>query len=331
MVSNNEDGDLKSSLTSCLVLIVVASAGSHATAQSLIPGSGIKVLQVGDDFEDPEWTYNFNGPKSTRNLDKATREPTGLSRNDRWYEGAKRGHPDVIRRVATPAGGIKGSKGSLLLRSLRTGIPGRPSYRMQQDDFIADVNYRLGGKIPVSQSPSAVVRVFLPPVKQWEQRTGPHFAFRVAITTTAQKRGLLGSSRNKNETYWPGMFVEFQSKADGDAANDYAWIRVRANRSGGDFKGKQITITGWWTFGISCTADGRIHYYASPGVDDLTAEDHLTSQFPYGYRAEHFKTFFFNVCNGDDGRTWSTAWVIDDPSLFFVRAEKTASRLSPVR
>ena len=67
------------------------------------------------------------------------------------------------------------------------------------------------------------------------------------------------------------------------------------------------------------TPDGKVHYYASPGVDDLTSEDHIASQYPYGFRCRQFHTFFFNVANRDDGRTWSTSWVIDDPSLYFNR------------
>jgi len=114
------------------------------------------------------------------------------------------------------------------------------------------------------------------------------------------------------------MFIEFESKTDG-SEHDYAYWRLRADESGNDFRSKQITTTGWWTIGMSITPDGMAHYYASPGVDDLTAEDHLTSQYPYGYNAEYMKTFFFNVCNGDDGKTWSTPWVIDDPAVYIVR------------
>lgn len=304
-----------------LVGVIVGWAANPVCAAPVVPGTGSKVENVGDDFEDAEWEYTFNSPKSTRNIDNLERTPSGESVNGRWYEGMKRGHPDIVRRVDTPSKGLPGSKGSLLLRSLWTGIPGRPSYHMQQDDFIADVNYRLGSKIPVDRTPSVVVRVFLPPVDTWEDRTGPHFGFRTSLTTTVTRppRGLLfSSSRREEETYWTGMFIEFQSKTDGHE-HDYAYWRLRADEDGNDFRSKQITTTGWWTIGMSITPDGMAHYYASPGVDDLTAEDRLASQYPYGYRAEYFKTFFFNVCNGDDGETWSTPWVIDDPTVYVVR------------
>jgi hypothetical protein len=114
------------------------------------------------------------------------------------------------------------------------------------------------------------------------------------------------------------MFIEFQSKTN-ERENDYAYLRIRADQSGGDFRSRQITTTGWWTLGMSVTPDGTVHYFASPGVDNLAQDDYLGSQYPYGLRAEGFKTFFFNVCNGDDGHNWSTAWTIDDPSVFVVR------------
>jgi hypothetical protein len=303
------------------VVLVVFGVGL-LSAEPLVPGTGTKLPQVGDDFEDETWEYIYNNPKSTQENDKQERLPAGESKNGRWYEGMKRGQPDVIKRVPTPPGGLTGSQGALLLRSLQTGIPGRPSYRMQQDDFIADVNYKLGASIPASRSPNVVVRVFLPPVAEWERRSGPHFAFRIAADTTVQKPNASGrrfsGTHAENETYWPGMFVEFEPKTEGQEHN-FAYLRLRANQWGGDFRGPQITTTGWWTLGLSVTPDGMVHYYAKPGIENLTKDDYLTSQYPYGFRCERFNTFFFNVCSSDDGRTWSTAFVIDDPTVYLAR------------
>jgi hypothetical protein len=293
-----------------LVLSATVVAPAVLGSDPVIPGTGVKISKVGDDFEDPDWDYDPRAPKSSQEMDENPRLPAGEAKNQRWYEGIKRGHPDVVRRVPTPPGGLPGSQGALLLQTMRTGIPDRVTNRMQQDDFVADVNYRLGGVIPVSQSPSVVVRVFLPPVDEWENRSGPHFAFRCAIDT--YKDG-------EPETYWPGMFLVFQSH-DGRSDNrqDYAYIRIRADREGQDYKGLQISQTGWWTLGLSLSPDGRIHYYAKPGVADLTEDDYLASENPYGYRCHGFKTFFFNVCNLDDGHTWSTPWVIDDPTVYYI-------------
>jgi len=306
-------------VASCIVFVTTVEA-----AQPVVPGTGRRISDAGDDFEDPEWTYIHNLPKSSKNLNEFTGGRSGSSTNGRWYEGMKRGQPDYIKRISTPEGGLPGSTGSLALMSLQTGVPNRPSYQQQQDDFICNVMNRVG-QIPVSRVPSVVTRVYLPPVDKWENRTGCHFAFRLALETTARKKskgGLFGGgSKMENEPYWPGMFINFDSKEGKGATgkeNDYAYIRIRGNTRGGDFTGMQIEKTGWWTLGMSVTGDGMVHYYAKPGIEDLTDDDYITSQYPYGYRAERFRNFFFNVCNGDDGKTWSTTWIVDDPS-FYVR------------
>lgn len=297
------------------------ASGPCRAASPLVPGTGTKLTQVGDDFEDEAWEYVFNGAKSSEELNQQMNRPTSFAKNGRWYEGVKRGHPDVVKRVPTPAGGLPGSQSSLLLQSLRTGT-GFPSHKMQQDDFVADVESRVRGAIPVGRSPSVVTRVFLPPVDQWENRTGPHFAFRLAVSTLATKSeptgGIFGGSRTvtEQEVYWPGFFIEFESKEQTKREHDSAYLRIRANSRGLDFKSRQIETTGWWTMGLSCTPDGMVHYYARPGIEDLTDDDYLTSQYPYSYRAQYFQTFFYCICNGDDGKTWSTQWIIDDPAVY---------------
>ncbi len=310
---------------------LLSSATSVAFAQRpVVPGTGQLISAVGDDFEDANWKYIFNNPKSTEENDDNQRGPTGKAVNGRWYEGIKRGHPDVVERVPVPPGGLPGSTHGLLLKSLQTGVPGRPSGRMQQDDFVANVQYRLKRKVSVNEVPSVVTRVFLPPVAEWEKRSGPHFGFRLALETTAmiEVDGPFRSKRRElgPEIYWPGMFVEFESKAFSKKDHDYAYWRIRANRGGGDFRGPQITTTGWWTLGMSVTPDGMVHYYAKPGADDLTEEDYITSQIPYGYRAERFRTFFFNVCSADDGKRWSTSFIIDDSHLYLARPRTNVAR-----
>ena len=75
-------------------------------SEPLVPGTGIEITKVGDDFEDPEWEYYLRGAKSSQEMDERTRLPAGESKNKRWYEGVKRGHPDIVRRVPTPEGGL---------------------------------------------------------------------------------------------------------------------------------------------------------------------------------------------------------------------------------
>lgn len=321
-------------LLSSLTLLSTTMGLAMAQSSAVVPGTGIELVQVGDDFEDPDWSYIPNNPKSTEDINDKQNQPIGKSTNGRWFEGIKRGHPDIVKRVETPPGGLPGSNGALLMQSLHTGIPNRPSGQMHQEDFICNVQYRMGGPLTVRQSPSITTRVYLPPIAEWERRSGPHFAFRAAVETTKMERKqrfLFSSTSEENEVYWPGLFICLDSKHQTRKEHDYAYFRVRANRNGGDFKGPAITSTGWWTLGMSFTPDGMVHYYAKPGVEDLTQDDYLTSQYPYGYKCERFRSFFYNVVNSDNGRDWTTPWIVDDPKVFVLQGGRVASGSRTVR
>jgi hypothetical protein len=296
------------------------ASGQLVLAQNgnFVPGSGVQLEQVGDDFEDPAWDYTFNEPKSTEEQNERQNLPLGKSKNGRWYEGAKRGQPDIVRRVETPPDGLPGSQGALMLKSLKTGIPDKPSFKMQQEDFILNVQYRTGGSIPVSKNPSVTTRVFIPPTDQWERRSGPHFAFRVALETTKKspRSVLFFSTKNEDEVYWPGLFICMDTKEQTKSGQDKIYFRVRSNGQGGDMKGPDITTVGWWTLGIAVSANGAVHYYARPGVEDVTSEDYITTQYPYNYKAETFRSAFFNVVNADNGKSWTTTWIVDDTYVF---------------
>ncbi|MFV2068673.1 MAG: hypothetical protein ACC645_17010, partial [Pirellulales bacterium] len=104
-----------------------------------------------------------------------------------------------------------------------------------------------------------------------------------------------------------------------------AQLVIRAARTGRDISGPTITETGWWTLGMSLSPDGQVHYYASPGVDPFTAEDHIASHYPYGFRARKLNTVIINIANRDTGG-WSTPWIIDDPSVYFFRPAGSVAR-----
>jgi len=200
---------------------------------------------------------------------------------------------------------------------------------MHQDDFICNVQYRLGGTLRVTQSPSITTRVFIPPLDEWEKRNGPHFAFRAAVETrvTENKQVFIFSSKSeKDEVYWPGLFILRGTRQENGKLIPYAYFRVRADRSGGDFLGPDIPQTGWWTLGMSFTPDGLVHYFAKPGVEELTREDYIATAMPYSYRCEEIRSFFYNVVNGDNGRDWSTDWIVDDPKLYVLQSPRVARR-----
>ncbi len=321
---------------SCLLLLSAMLAGDspEVFAQGVVPGTGQKVDGAGDDFEDENWTFPIQRPKSSYNIDKRVREPIGVSSNGVWFESRKRGGPDIIERVPTPKGGLPGSKGAMRMQSLYTGVPNAPSHTSQQDDLITDMSSAFGYGIPVEWSPSVVVRVYLPPFEKWEDATDTSFGFRASVSgigPTKEKyriRRLFRRSRvmtrmvRKYDTFYPGMFIQFNSKTDEGVEKDSAVFIIRGDDSGGDFMGPEITKTGWWTLGMSFTADGRVHYYAKPGVDDLRAADHIGSHFSQSVRCQRFNTIFFNICNQDNGRNWSTEWIIDDPSLYVHRTSE---------
>jgi hypothetical protein len=301
----------------CAVAVVLNS--SIVSAQ-VVPGTGEKITKVGDDMEAEDWEYYPQLPKASQNIDRRTREPVGMAKNELWYESSYRGAPDIVRRVATPAGGLEGSKGALLLRSRFTGVPGRPRYDQQQDDFMLNVESKLGGFIPVKRKPNFLVRVWIPPFEKWEQRSGVSFGVRASVD---------GNGPKGNKSYWPGMFIQFNRKDDG-YEKDHAVILVRAQTSGHDLEGPKIEKSGWWTFGMSFTPDGAAHFYASEGVDALTKTDRLHSSFPYRNRAHRFNTVFFNIVNLDGG-DWSTPWILDDPEVYFVRPNSLTNTDSTTR
>jgi hypothetical protein len=139
---------------------------------------------------------------------------------------------------------------------------------------------------------------------------------------TESSGGFFGGTTTTNEPYWPGIWIHYRHQATKEHEAGTAFLKVRGDRRGRDFYVRELDHFGWWTLGMSITSDGQVHYYASPGVDDLTEADYLTSQFPYGMRVQSFRTFFFNFCNHNDGQTWSTPLVLDEPRLYLVDASR---------
>ena len=297
-----------------LLFLAAASASFIERARAgepIVPGTGEFLKDCSDDFEDPKWSYKYKLPKSSDEQDKQQRSPGGISNNGLWHEGGKRGTPDVVKRVTTPSGGLEGSTGALLIATKDSGVPGTHSNEQMQDDLLMMFNKRLGRSIPMAWQPSATVRVYLPEWDKWEKRNGPSF-------------GMRGDCMGKNpdgsdEAYWPGMFIlRNNHKTKEGEMVQAAKLTIRGDKLGRDVRSLDIDEPGWWTLGMSFSQDGQVHYYAHKGIADLTAEDHLMSSYPYGERCTSFNNFFFNVANMDNGRTWSTPWVIDDPKIYVI-------------
>ncbi len=279
----------------------------------VIPGSGIRVARTGDDFEAEDWAYYPQHPKSSWNIDDNVREPGSHSKNGLWAEGAKRGTPDIVKRVATPDGGIDGSKGCMLFQSLYSGIPGRLSNQQQQDDLLHN-SQAMAGTIPVTWSPNCICRVCVPPFKFWEKRDGATFGYRTGLMA--------------HEEYWPGIFLHMERQPTDGKKGPLVRAWIRADNGGRDMPSLTFQPEQWITMGISHTPDGAVHFFLRPGIDDLTKEDCVGSYWCYGYRAHTFQTFFFNVINMDDGRSMSTPWIVDDANLFAASAPTNKIRMA---
>ena len=87
-----------------LMLLGCFAASSAVAAdkpQPLVPGTGQRVVQVGDDFEDEKWEYYPNLPKSSENIDDAQRLPGGIAKNGAKLDKKVYSVPqDIDRAVA---------------------------------------------------------------------------------------------------------------------------------------------------------------------------------------------------------------------------------------
>ena len=216
------------------------------------------------------------------------------------------------------------------MQTLYSGIPGQLSNKFQQDDLIANVSQKIGYMLPASWTPSYVVRVYVPPFEEWEKRVGSSFGFRADCQTMINKPTKVGKffrtggTSKEMEQYWPGFFFQYNAKNHPQHPDkNTATILIRSGERGEDIPGPAILHEGWWTLGLTITPDGRVHYYGHEGVANLTAKDHLYSNFPYGYKCLQTSTFFFNVVNQDDGKTWSTRWIVDDPKVYVATGSYT--------
>jgi hypothetical protein len=296
-----------------IAAIGVASSRPAAAGTPFVPGTGEFLSDCSDNFEDENWSYTYNLPKSSYEQDERQRSPGARSSNGLWHEGGKRGTPDLVQRVPAPPDGIEGSTGALMFVTKLSGVPGEISNSQQQDDLLMMVNRRLGRSVPISWQPSCTVRVYLQPFEKWERRNGPSWGMRC----DCQGRTPEGDT----DQYWPGMFLLFHPGSERAGTVDQAQLSIRADQRGHDIRSIYIKEPGWWTFGMSFTANGQVHYFARQGVDDLTADDYLLSSLPYQYHCLTFNNFFFNVVNWENGRNWSTTWIIDDPQVYVIPPE----------
>jgi hypothetical protein len=288
---------------------------SQPKRRLLIPGTGLRIARTGDDFEDEKFLYYPQHPKSSWNIDKEMNIPGGISVNNLWAEGGKRGTPDVVKRIPTPPGGVEGSKGCMMMQSLHPGIPGRLLHEEHQDDLLHNVEGVTGSQIPVAWSPNVVCRVYIPGEAQWERRNGATFGYRI---------GLYGyTPQGKYDEYWPGIFFHMQREQTKEGKMKPSILSVlRADEFGRDLPGPTFEPSSWCTLGMSMPPDGSVQFFGKPGIEDLTEKDFLGGWHCYSWRAVNFSTFFYNVINLDNGRNWGTPWTVDNAYLYAATAPR---------
>lgn len=151
--------------------------------------------------------------------------------------------------------------GALSIRSIDNGDDPYPS----AEDMITTYSDQIGRPLDASDKPSVVASVWFPPFSEWP--TGVNatdfrewLGFRVGAVDTALP--------DNNGLYFPGIFVST------DDAGPCLIARV-GDGYNPDVTIGRVSVSGWWTLGLSWNAQGRTEYYAAPGQVTLTARNLL--------------------------------------------------------
>ncbi|GIS58422.1 MAG: hypothetical protein CM1200mP2_06470 [Planctomycetaceae bacterium] len=62
------------------IAVAAPAANVLRLSTAVVPGTGLKIEEMGDDFEASDWKWYPNGPKASRNLDRRERLPGGSQR-----------------------------------------------------------------------------------------------------------------------------------------------------------------------------------------------------------------------------------------------------------
>ena len=69
-----------------LAVVLAACSARAATAQGVVPGSGTRITDAGDNFEDAKWSSVPQLPKAATISIFKTAYPAGQSTNGLWLE-----------------------------------------------------------------------------------------------------------------------------------------------------------------------------------------------------------------------------------------------------
>jgi len=229
---------------------------NETTNASGVLGRTDRLNELCDYFEDTSWSYNPQTEEFYKKL---------------WRGGSGRGIPELLKRVTTPTGGKDGSKYALEICTNETEIY-KDKNLTQEDLLTAEYEQILKRKLTRADQPVFIVRVWLPPFDQWgDQRS---FGFR---HESFLENGV------KDQHYSTIWLVYDRSMKP----KPFFKYRIGTNELFYEvYDPRLIEQDGWWTIAIAFDKNGFCHYYAHPGVGDLTEKDEMfdaTQLFPEVY------------------------------------------------
>ena len=152
--------------------------------------------------------------------------------------------------------------GILSIRSVDDGDDLYPS----AEDMTSSYAEQLGRPLEAAEGPGVVAWVWLPPFEEWPRGTnaaGFREWFGVRVTAYDSSQPSFGG------LYWPGIYIATDD-------NGPCFIARVGDGFGADTTIGRITAPGWWTVGLSWSAEGRRRmrttapiFHFRPPISDL--------------------------------------------------------------
>ena len=291
----------------CSLLLI----GTASVAAPLhIPGTGTPVPAAKATFDDVDWAFDYKPPKSQSDDGGPSNGPggegnkgyTGLDTNyhARIVEDTYRGYPEIVERTTSP---VVAGAGALRLATQFQGKSAYDALSWQHIFAVSPIRH-----MPVSRTPSALVRVHVPDPATW-----PPTRFRPFL--------LMGMVSGPTGPWWPYM----SAGPDEDNPGHYSWyITTGAGTTNDPFvthdyltdPAVEISTQGWWTVGSSIQ-DNALHWFVREGLVNPGKADHIGA-----YRSGMI-TNVFGMPGGTiwmdslDGTNMSPSWVVDELEFFY--------------
>ena len=213
-------------LLSPMILFIELSADASDSVSNVL-GRTVCVDVLCEDFESKNWllsNYRDNNDEGSHAF---------------WHAGPD-GGPELLRQVPTPDGGKKRSLWSL---EIRTNLPDQNDPNSTEEELLTPAFSKVrGDSLMRSEKPVFIVRVWLPPFKEWGEYY--KFGFRQVANAT-------------NKAYNPSIFLCYSSSCSDKCGNGGANFIVRIGSGDArDVRIGPITQPDWWTLAIAFDVHG---------------------------------------------------------------------------